>query len=70
MNRVPVTSSNLASVAYDPSTETLEIEFRSGSVYQYFKVPEAVYGRLILAGSKGEYFHDHIKDRYRFAQVA
>lgn len=33
MVRTPVASSALASVGYDPSTQTLEVEFRSGRVY-------------------------------------
>ena len=43
MNRSPVSSINVASVGYDGSTLTLEVEFLSGSVYQYFDVPNAVY---------------------------
>lgn len=43
MNRTSVTSSNIASIGYDPSSLTLEVEFTDGSIYQYFDVPEAVY---------------------------
>lgn len=64
MNRQPVSSSNLQSVGYDPSAQLLEIEFNSGSVYQYTGVPESIYAALMQAASKGSYFHDHIKDRY------
>ncbi len=39
MNRVPVSSSNLAAVGYDPAGKVLEIEFLNGSIYQYFNVP-------------------------------
>ena len=69
MRREPVTSSNLHSVGYDPTAKILEIEFNSGSIYQYFEVPEAVYRGLMAAPSHGEYFHAHIKDRFRFTQV-
>ena len=37
MYRIPVSSSNLASVGYEGGI--LEIEFKSGSVYQYSGVP-------------------------------
>ena len=30
MNREPVSSSNIASIGYDVSSETLEIEFHNG----------------------------------------
>ncbi|MEW6211581.1 MAG: KTSC domain-containing protein [Acidobacteriota bacterium] len=61
MNRIPVSSSNLASVGYDPQTNTLEIEFHSGSIYQYFNVPQSIYDGLMGAGSHGRYFDAHIK---------
>ena len=70
MDRVSVTSSNLASVGYDPETLTLEIEFHSGSVYQYFKVPLALHSRLMAARSLGRFFHKHIEDRYQYKRVA
>ena len=69
MDRAPVSSSNIHSVGYDSSSMTLEIEFRSGGVYQYFEVPESVYEELLHASSKGSYFHQHVKDRYHFQRV-
>jgi hypothetical protein len=47
MNRTPVASSNVASIGYEPATTTLEIEFKDGSVYQYFDVPAAVHADLL-----------------------
>lgn len=61
MERIPVESSNLASVGYDSDSLTLEIEFNSGGIYQYFTVPQDVYHGLMSAGSKGSYFHQNIK---------
>jgi hypothetical protein len=39
MNREAVTSSNIASIGYDEDSQTLEIEFLNGGLYQYFDVP-------------------------------
>ncbi len=70
MNRTPVQSSNLASVGYDPSTSTLEVEFLNGRVYQYFGVPERVYHELMNAASKGSYLDQNIKKgNYPYAKV-
>jgi len=69
MNRTPVTSSNVASVGYDPNTMTLEVEFRNGSAYQYFDVPETVYQDLMSASSVGTYLNQNIKASYRYAQI-
>jgi len=69
MNREPVESSDLSSVGYDLSTKTLEIEFNSGGVYQYFDVPENIHSELMSAPSKGKYFHKFIKNVYRYQKV-
>jgi hypothetical protein len=82
MQRVRVSSSNIASIGWEPSrmglagrpcaneSGTLEIEFHRGDVYQYSRVPEAVYQAFLRAPSKGRYFHGHIKDRYLYREVA
>ncbi len=70
MNRVPVSSSNLASVGYDAESKTLEIEFQSGSIYQYFAVPEKIFSGLMSAASRGRYFDAYIKKGgFAFKQV-
>lgn len=70
MNRQRVSSSNLSSVGYDEASETLEIEFDSGSVYQYSRVPAAVYSALMSAASHGKFFNARIKNAgYRCVQV-
>lgn len=70
MDRVPVSSSNLRSIGYDPSTSTLEIEFNSGSVYQYDSVPQTIHDGLMQAASHGQYFDRLIKKAgYRYRQV-
>lgn len=70
MERQSVTSSNIRSVGYDPSTATLEIEFHSGGVYQYYGVPDTLYLGLMQAASHGSYFHQHIRNRYRYSRVS
>jgi hypothetical protein len=69
MRRTPVSSSNLASVGYDPGEHILEVEFLSGSVYQYFNVPEQVYRGLMSASSHGSYFGEYIRMSYQYRQV-
>ena len=69
MERQPVTSSNIASVGYDASSKTLEVEFHSGSLYEYFGVPKEIYDGLMKAESHGSYFHRHIRDKYRYRKI-
>lgn len=69
MERIPVESSNIASIGYDEDTNTLEIEFHNGGVYQYFDVPFAVYDGLMEANSKGQYLAQQIKGQFRYVKV-
>ncbi|EPE9057451.1 KTSC domain-containing protein [Klebsiella aerogenes] len=64
MERKAVNSSNLASVGYDEPSQTLEIEFHHGGVYQYYDVPEHVYMELTNADSIGSYFSHNIRNDY------
>ena len=65
----PVASTNLHSVGYDERTQTLEVQFVSGRVYQYYEVPANVHERLMQAPSKGKFFNMHIRRGYPFSQV-
>ena len=65
MERVHVASSNIAEIGYEPETQTLEILFHRGSLYQYFNVPEFHYERLIQAASIGSYFNAEIRGKFQ-----
>lgn len=69
MERESVQSSNIRSLGYDFNTSTLEIEFHSGAVWQYFDVPESVYYNMRNSDSLGKYFHANIKGQYSESQV-
>lgn len=69
MIRDPVASSNIISFGYDAASETLEVEFSSGSIYQYYNVGEALYEQLTLAPSKGQFLNAYIKNAYPFSRV-
>jgi hypothetical protein len=64
MDRTPVTSSNVCSIGYDIDSQTLEVEFNNGAVYQYSGVPEYEYTGLMDSDSKGGRMHSHIKNQY------
>ena len=61
MKRIPITSSNLVSVGYDSENAILEVEFLSGTVYQYYLVPDKIFAGLMSARSPGQYFDAYIK---------
>lgn len=69
MRRDPVTSSNIAEVGYDPNNRILELQFKTGAVYQYFDVPQSVYEELMRASSVGGYVNSNLKGHYRYARI-
>ncbi len=69
MERIPVTSTDLCSVGYDPESLTLEIEFKKGSVYQYNGVPTEEHQGLMTAPSHGKYFNANIRNRYQCVRL-
>lgn len=69
MDRNYVASSNLASIGYDESTETLEVEFLNGSIYQYYNIPAGLYQQLMQESSKGRYLNTYIKNAYPYSRV-
>lgn len=69
MERYSVASSNIASIGYDAPSQTLEVEFLSGTIYQYYGVPENMYDQLMQAGSKGRFLNTYIKNAYGYSRV-
>ena len=70
MDRTYVSSSNIASIGYDPMQMILEVEFLNGSIYQYYDVPEALYEGIMSAEAHGKYLNEYIKKGgYRFERV-
>lgn len=70
MRRTAVDSTTMKSVGYDSRSRVLEIEFNSGSVYQYLEVPARVFQQLLSAESKGRYFNDEVREDYAYVQVS
>ena len=67
MNRQFVSSANLKSVGYESGS--LEVEFHSGGIYQYYGVPESVYAALMNASSNGSYLASAIKGHYQYRKI-
>lgn len=68
-NHRQVSSSNIRSVAYDEGTQTLEVVFNNGRVYQYARVPKHIADHLRAADSVGRYFASTIKGYYPTTQM-
>lgn len=59
-------SSNLDWFKYDSESETLEVCFKNGGVYHYYKVGQRDYDGLLAAKSRGTHFSKNIKEAFKF----
>ncbi len=70
MKRQPVNAATIRSIGYDEATQTLEIEFTNGGVYQYYELPKEVYEQMMKSASLGRFFLFEVKGGYQYAKVA
>lgn len=69
MKRQTVDSSMIHAIGYEEGSQTLEVVFNSGKIYQYHPVPPQVWAELLAADSKGRYMRSEIIDCYPCQQV-
>lgn len=66
MNFTYVNSSDIKAIAVRGNN--LVIEFHSGGLYEYIGAAYE-YSNLLNAESKGKYFHQYIKDKYKAIKI-
>lgn len=64
MKRIKVISQMIKSAGYDNDTQTMEVEFSNGTIWQYKEVPKYLYDNFMTEKSKGKYFLEKIKPFY------
>ena len=69
MDRTPVSSSNVASIGYDPDQMILEVEFNNGAVYNYIDVPTQIFTDFLNAASKGKFMWANIRDVFVYERI-
>ncbi|MES0128262.1 KTSC domain-containing protein [Mesorhizobium sp. M0029] len=63
-------STAIRNIHYDPSTKILSVWFvPSGARYDYEEVEPETYAAFRAAFSKGQFFNEFVRDRYRFQLV-
>ena len=66
---VEIESSNLKSASYNTEDETLKVTFKSGPVYEYYKVPWDKFTKLRMAESQGRFFNLNIGRSYEYKKL-
>lgn len=69
IDMLPVCSSMAARIGYNQNSEILQIEFESGSVYQYSEVAVETWAQLQSADSIGSFYNSEIKGQYPALKV-
>ena len=64
MKMQKVKSSNIKAVGYDEITQKMRVEFFSGGLYEYDKVPRNTFLAFMKAESLGKYFHKNIRGKF------
>ena len=67
---IPVKSSNLAGISYEPNQQVLTVWFLNGSIYNYYDVPQSTWVSFQNADSKGKYLAANIKGRFGYDRVS
>ncbi|MTF39064.1 KTSC domain-containing protein [Cyanobacterium aponinum 0216] len=66
MKMIPVNSTAISAIGYEPMTKTMNVKFRNNNrIYTFCGVPSFIFDDFISANSKGQYYDQHIRDRYR-----
>lgn len=63
-----IASSNIEAVAYEMGK--LYIQFKSGTVYSYDKVPFDYFDAIQKVESAGKFFHQFIKGKFHYEKLS
>ena len=66
---VKVTSSNIDSIAYDETDDSLYVLFKKGACYKYDSVPKQVYDEMLSSTSVGKYYQEYVSGKYTSTRV-
>ena len=64
-----IESTMMKRIDYDETSKELDITFVSGKTYRYLDVSPEIYGSLLDAESKGQFFNEHIKNEFVYCEV-
>jgi hypothetical protein len=65
---IDVQSSWIKNISYHPAAKFLQIDMPAGN-YVYFNVPKDLFLSLMVAESKGMFFNENIKGKFRYKQT-
>ena len=62
-------STNIQEVGFDPTTNELQVRFRSGATYRYVGVPKELWESFKETGFSGRFLNTDIKGVYDYERI-
>jgi len=69
MKMIRVISSHIKEIGYDYKDKDLYIRFWNNQMYVFYGAPLRDFHGMIAADSKGQYFHEYIRDFFFYDTV-
>ncbi|MGK7886225.1 MAG: KTSC domain-containing protein [Crocosphaera sp.] len=58
--------SHIQAVGYDGHTKILKVNYKSGSIYTYFQVPDQIFQTMLKTHNLGTYINSNIRGNYHY----
>lgn len=68
--RTVVKSQNVRSIGYDKRSQTIQVQFHDGSIYEYYRRSVGVFRDFELSGSKGSFVAHRLTPNGNYKKVA
>src|SRR5271163_379349 len=69
MIRTSVESNSIKSAGYEADSETLQLEFNSGAIYEYAGVSQYTYDQFMASSSKGYFLQANIAPCFEYHRL-
>lgn len=69
LDLIPLASSVIAAIGYDPQTSECLVEFTSGSVFIYEDFPQQKFDEWATSDSPGRFFNSQVKNIHPYRRV-
>jgi hypothetical protein len=69
LNEKPVESTWIVNLMYNRPNKVLTMRLSNGTAYSIQGITRGTFEQWVKSGSKGEFFHNRIRDRYNINKI-
>lgn len=70
MKLIPVQSSNIRAVGYDPATREMQVQFLGGAIYSHTDITPLKHAEFIAAKSKGGHYNETFRGKNGYKKIS